>query len=205
MKYFLLNVFIIPKTLITFDNNKNNMMTRNIFFAVLFIVVSLLISCSGDYNANPDSNANYSVNPLLGSTYNWGGTGIMGANINGTPWVASTTGVTYTFSNSTGYNAIVGTNNNIQYIELELYNVYGGNKYAMGLHNGAVYGVLHDSTLYNVAPKHQYDYFSYLGNSGGVEITENDSAWFKGLFYFQGVDSLGNIINVTNGYFNIPK
>jgi hypothetical protein len=44
-----------------------------------------------------------------------------------------------------------------------------------------------------------------LGNSGGLYIVENDSARIKGLFYFQGVNPVGGIVNISNGYFNISK
>ncbi len=48
-------------------------------------------------------------------------------------------------------------------------------------------------------------YYSYLSNSGGLKITQNDTAVIKGQFYFKGISPNGKIVNISNGYFNINK
>ncbi len=48
-------------------------------------------------------------------------------------------------------------------------------------------------------------YASDLGNSGEVYIIENSDSIIKGTFYFQAVDTGGNVINVNNGYFNLRR
>jgi hypothetical protein len=50
-----------------------------------------------------------------------------------------------------------------------------------------------------------YTYSSLAGNSGELYMLQNDTAVISGKFYFQGVDTAGNIVSVLNGYFNVPK
>jgi hypothetical protein len=191
---------------------------NKLFSSVLLFagVCTALYSCSnGEYSANPSSNANGSINPLTpltSSQFTWGGTDPMSANINGSYWVADTAGFALDslFANElVGYNAGKGSS-----LAFYLSDVWGGNLYNMGYHKYNLYGVyvdFTDSTSGNVfsnkasVTSSPHNYYSYIGNSGEVKITENDSAYIKGLFYFQGVNSKGQIVNVTNGYFKIAK
>lgn len=186
---------------------------KKVLYTMLFCtgLASALTSCSnGEYTANPSSNANGSINPLTpltSSQFTWSGTEPMSADINGVHWVAD--GGAFT-QDSLFTNQMVGTKSDGTTMALLLANVWGGNLYNMGYHVYDKFGLYIDSLgpdplkSPNAANAAHY-YISYLGNSGEVKVLENDSAYIKGVFYFQGVNSKGQIINVTNGYFKLPK
>lgn len=174
---------------------------KKTFYSILFVAVTgILGACSnGDYLANPSNPGNGSINPLnplKSEDFTWTGTDPMSADINGTHWVAEAASFTL---DTSGTNILVGTKG-ANIMGFYLNNVWSGNLYDMGFKVGNRFGTFLDSaTAVNGA------YFSYLGNSGEVKILENDSAYIKGQFYFQGVTTGGKIINVTNGYFKIAK
>ena len=159
-------------------------------------------SCdNGAYTANPGGSPAGVVNPLhplTSSEFTWSGTGPLGCMVNGTPFVSDSAYTTWSLDTSGG-NSIMGLKG-IQGISLYLRNVYAPNVYSMNFHSYYISGAWIDS-LTNVSTY----YLSYLGNSGEVKITENDSAYIRGLFYFEGISTTGNIVAVTNGYFNIKK
>jgi len=170
-------------------------MKNIVYYLFLFISLSFFVACSnGDYIANPSSNINGSVNPLhpLAATdFTWTGTDPLSANIDGAPFVATWA----TFSFDSGVNVIAGIKGN-KVIYLYLTNTWAANLYNMGYHQYNSSGYYGDST--NV-------YWSYYGNSGGLYVLQNDTFRIKGLFYFQGINAKGEVINVSNGYFNVPK
>ena len=176
---------------------------KNIFYIILlFTALSGFSACSsGDYNANPSSAASASINPLdpLDSAqFNWAssGTNPMSATINGSGWVAD--GVNYSFS--AGQNVLYGYKGSTMVLELFLTNTWAGNIYPMG------YKLYNPSMIWTDSIGNATSYYeSELGNSGELLMLENDSVTIKGLFYFQGVNIYGNVINVTNGYFNVSK
>ena len=163
-----------------------------------------LTSCSnGEYVANPGSAANTAVNPLkplTASQFTWGGTGSLSATINGVSFVADTAAWRL---DSSGTNLIAGSSGDTRGFALNLRNVYAGNIYSLAYH------IYNTEVIYTVADTANKllngVYYSYLGNSGEVYITENDSAYIKGLFYFEGVDDSGKLVTVNNGYFNVAK
>ena len=123
------------------------------------------------------------------------------ATINGSPWSSGESSTGWFLDDTTGTNVIAGTSGN-QGIVLYLTSVYAVNIYGMGYQNKTRYGVWssNDSSALPVNA-----YYSYLGNSGQVQILENDSAFIKGTFYFQGINSAGTVVNVSDGYFYIRK
>ena len=167
---------------------------RYIFYCFLLVTgLSVFTACSnGDYIANPGTNANASVNPLhplTASDFTWSGTNPMSGNFNGVPWVASS--AAYAFdSNMNVLRGYIGNNQLVLYLT----GAWRGNLYNMGYHQYNYSGIWTDSTG---------SYESVLGNSGGLFMLQNDSLGIKGLFYFQGIDTKGDVINITNGYFNI--
>jgi len=183
---------------------ENNIMKRNLLAILSILTVTILASCSGAYNANPStSGANYSANPLNPPKFDWAsqGTAPLSCDINGSHFVASDSLTTFAF-NSTNGNVILGGNSGGTYIELIMQVAYSGNQYSMGYHNFTYCSAVYDS--YG-NPNPVYNYFSYLGNVGGFDVTENDSARISGMFYFQGINVYGTVINISNGYFNIAK
>ena len=171
---------------------------KSIFrYLLVFTCVSVFTACSnGDYTANPDSNTNGSINPLKplkSSDFTWSGTDPVSGTINGSNWVASS----YSYVFDSGKNFIMGFNGT-QVLGLVLTNTYANNLYNMGYQQYIAYGYWQDTAG-------GITYSSLLGNSGGLWMVENDSAYLKGLFYFQAVSPLGGVKNITNGYFYIPK
>jgi len=182
---------------------------KKILYSILFFAGTCLAfaACSsGDYNANPSSNANNSVNPLqpldsaqLSSYVTTAGPSTISASINGSGW--SSDSLSGWLLDSTGTNIITGISGKTA-ILLYLKNVYATNIYNMGYNNHITYGhyTNNDSAALPVNA-----YWSYVGNSGEVQILENDPVYIRGTFYFQGINSTGDVINVTNGYFYIKK
>ena len=172
---------------------------KSIVYSILLLTgLSLLGACSnGDYVANPASNVNGGINPLHPLTsgdFTWSGTNPMSASIDGSSWVA--TSATYSFNSGT--NTITGINGN-KALVLILKDIYKNNLYGMGYKQYTTWAYWTDS-LGNP------DYYqSGAGNSGEVWITESDSAYVKGEFYFQAINNEGAIVNVLNGYFYVPK
>jgi hypothetical protein len=161
-----------------------------------------IVSCSnGDYEASPDSNANGAVNPvtpLTQSEFTWSGTDPMSADINGSRWVADS--VSFNLDTSGG-NIIVGAKyNSTPFLRFYLKDVWTNNLYDMEWENYNRFAQYIDSIGYIDGT-----YSSYLSNSGGITILQNDTAVIKGLFYFKGISPNGKIVNISNGYFKIDK
>jgi hypothetical protein len=175
------------------------------FFTILFVagIAYMCGSCnSGAYVANPSSNANGSINPLnplKAEQFSWAGTGNkVSLNINGTPW--STDSAYLGWYDSIQAHIITAFGKDGRILSLELKDVWAGNVYNMGYKQYNRMGSWVDSF------NHRPDAFSsVLGNSGGLYMITNDSLTFTGKFYFQSVDSAGNVDNITNGSFILPK
>ena len=178
---------------------------KNVVYSILLLAATSIgfTACNGDYNANPGSASNGIVNPLdplAIKDFTWTGTTPLSATINGNSFVADASLTTWSLDTAGG-NVITGfKSGTTNGMNLYLRSVYGGNLYGMGSKSYYISATWIDST--GVADSY---YYSYLGNSGEVYITENDSAYIKGLFYFEGVSTNGNIVAVNNGYFNIKK
>ena len=175
---------------------------KNVFYNTLLFacICSLFAACSsGDYSANPNSNANGVINPLTPLTsaqFSWTGTDPMSATINGAQWVASS--ATWSIDTSGG-NKLVGVTGSTM-IYLYLNSVYAGNVYNMNYNDYSQSCTVGDSI-----GGYYYTYYSFLGNSGEVKILENDSAYIKGLFYCKCLTPNGQVVAVNNGYFNVRK
>ena len=158
------------------------------------------MACSnGDYNTNAGSVASSSANPLnqLDSAgFNWTGTDPLSAKINGQLVVFDSATTNYSFS--LGVNAVLGIKG-IQGLILSLKDVYGDNIYNIGYQQYTHYGCWYDTLT---SPTAQY--VSYNGNVGQVLVLRNDTR-FIGKFYFQGKNAKGELLNVSEGWFNVPK
>ena len=169
---------------------------------VACVILSLAACSSGAYVANPTSNGNSSVNPLnplKASDFNWpASTHIVSLNFNGTPWYADTF-VSLAYVDTLQTNVLVATNAGKT---LALYIQYGwsNNLYNMGFkqYNNLAYWMPDSVSAY-------YPYSSALGNSGELYMTANDTVNFDGKFYFQAINSKGDIINISNGTFNYHR
>lgn len=194
---------------------------KKVLYSILFLsaVFGVLSACNnGDYNANPGSNANGSINPinpLKSSEFTWAGTDPMSADINGAHWVAD---AAYFQLDTFGRNLIVGVKGP-QMMAFILSDVWTNNVYNIGYkisNRMGLYWTGIDSTMGTSGDIWSYigasstahaDFIfsSYLGNSGEFKLVENDSLHIKGLFYFQAANNSGAITNITNGYFNVRK
>ncbi len=177
---------------------------KKLFYGLLFCTaVYGLSSCSnGDYQASPSSNANAAVNPITPLTedeFSWSGDEPLSADINGSRWVADYASFAL---DSSGGNVIIGYKEGSRYImRFYLKDVWTNNLYSMEWKDYNRFAYVTDSeTLFTDGA-----YFSYLSNSGGVSIIQNDSAVIKGKFYFKGVSANGNVMTINNGYFKIDK
>lgn len=177
---------------------------KRVLYTFLFMAgLSVMLSaCSGgDYKANASSPANNSINPLkplTASQFTWSGVDPVSANINGSPWVADSA---MYFLDSTGANVIFAYNGT-QALYLYFRNTWQGGLYNMGFNNYDVIGewVNMDSSFVSTSW-----HISALGNSGEMYMQQNDTVVFKGRFYCQAVNSHGDIVNISNGYFNFNK
>ena len=179
-------------------------MMKKVFYTILLLagLSAAFAACSGTYNANPSSNANGVVNPLTPLTaaqFTWGvgsTVGSMGGVINGVAW--TTNNVSYGFD--TGINSVIGVLGS-QIMTLQCLHGYAGNIYPIA------YGDTKHNTLTwsDSVGGSYYQFYSYYGNSGEIYVTENDSAFFKGMFYCEVLTPGGQITAINNGYFNIAK
>jgi hypothetical protein len=176
---------------------------KKIVYSVLFCISisAFLWSCSsGAYVANSSSPANNSVNPLnplTTSQFTWTGVDPVSCNINGTPWVADS--ATYSLIDSTGANVVLAYKNKKLVLSLYLVRTWQGSLYNMGYKQYNTTGTYFpDSTLTNY-------YYSALGNSGELYMQKNDTVNFQGRFYFQAVNTKSQVVNISNGYFNLKK
>ena len=184
---------------------------KNMFlFCMLFISVCGYFSCSSpNYSVSPNSLNNNSVNPLdkNGVKYDWSGTAPISALINGAPWVADPGSVSY-YYNSSKYNTFTGNIGGKQIMFFAFCAVTAPNIYTMGWKIGGQYIAYSDSAT--VLGRYTYFSLNAMYGTGGVKIIRNDDStvvpgYIEGKFFFEGIDSVGRIINVTNGYFNVQK
>ncbi len=140
-------------------------------------------------------------------TFDWSGSGPISATINGTPWVADAGSIVFTYS--AGYNYFSGNAGGKKTLSFWFTNIYPNNYYIMGLRNGSQYCMYADSMTGPTALR----YFTYNApwNTGAVQILRSDTfaigvpGYIQGKFYFEAIDSIGRVANVTNGYFNVQK
>ena len=177
-------------------------MKNFVYYIFVFTCLSFFVACSnGDYVANPATNANGSINPLhplTSSDFTWSGKDPLSANVNGTYFEAKD----YIYTFDSGRNMIFASNG-AKAFYLFLKDVWKGNLYNMGYKQYDISGYYTDS----FGDANSY-YFSDLGNSGGLYMLKNDTVlggYISGLFYFQGINSRGQVINISNGYFNVQK
>jgi len=107
---------------------------RKLLNSILFVAGLSLVfaSCSnGEYTANPNGNANTSLNPLnplkTEEDFSWGGSEPLSADINGNRWVAESAN----FLLDSGVNYIFAYKGASQF-HLILPDVYRGNLYNTG-------------------------------------------------------------------------
>jgi hypothetical protein len=184
---------------------------KKVLYSVLFAAIAGFgfTACSnGDYNANPNSAANASINPLsplsataMAAFATGDAANVITATINGAQFSAHGDSGTYYHFDTAGFHNIIAYSGGKE-VYLRLFEVYNNDLYTMG------HGIYNREGTYASIDSNGHSfgaYTSYQGNSGEVYIIENDSAFIRGTFYFQGVDSLGDVINVNNGYFYLHK
>jgi Family of unknown function (DUF6252) len=164
----------------------------------------LLAACSQKaYQADSGSNANNAYNPNNPPSFKWSGTKPLSASINGASFVADT-GKTSFFHDTvykTMYISAFKGSDSGQGFSLVLADwMSAGNSYDISNYNGN-----HIVWIDSFSDPASNQYYSSYGNSGRVNITENDSAIIAGQFYFAGVSYNRGIDNITNGYFYIKK
>ncbi len=182
-------------------------MKKKLYYSLLAVSFALILNaCSnGAYVANPSSPANLCINPLnplKASQFSWSGTPPLSATINGNSWTPDSVG----WSLDTGFNYIFAKKGN-NVLLLAMRNVYAVNLYGMGYQQYERFAWYTDSLpgANSFSYNNSKFYISSLGNSGEVYVTENDSAFLKGEFYFQGKNNKGDIVCIDNGFFNISK
>jgi hypothetical protein len=181
---------------------------KNTFYNILMVagVCCVFAACSsGDYNANPSSPANQSVNPLTpldSAQFTWSGSDPFSANTSSGGFQAKVGYAWWVFDDTTGADIITAVNGK-QLFQFYLLGTYAGHIYSLG-HN-----VMKTKALFvdndSAADPVNHTFYSYNGNSGEIQILQNDTSRIKGLFYFQGVNANNGVVNVSNGYFNIKK
>lgn len=178
---------------------------KKILYTLLLIsggAIALQSCNNGDYTANPDTNANTSINPLnplSADDFTWGGSDPFSANINGSPWQAEVAQFAY---DTLGNSYVIATKGTSMF-RMTLNSVWAGNLYDLPWKTVTDRYVVYTDSAGTGGPGSYY--YSNLGNSGRVFINRNDSAQFLGRFYFQGVNAYGKVINITDGYFKIDK
>jgi hypothetical protein len=183
---------------------------KNIFYSILVVagVIFVVSSCSnGAYNTNPNSNQNQSINPLKPLTlsqFNWGGGAPVSGDINGNHWQADTA---FFGTDSSGASVLIAYKMNSHHaitsmmtFHLNIYKIETGSLFNMGFHKYDQWASYWDSST-----THGRVSLSYLGNSGEIDVTENDSAFLNAKFYFQGVAPDTSLLNVLNGNINFAK
>lgn len=178
---------------------------KKALFSIIFVAAaSLFFACNnGEYNANPISNANGSVNPLNtldSATFEWTGQDAVSAYVNGTYFHADSTQANWVLATG-GVNVITAFTSLTHGFIMSMSGVYGNNIYNMG------YTVTNPMIAYTDSiPTGPITYYSYFGNVGQVEIVRNDAQRIIGRFHFQALNQVGgSVINVSNGWFNLHK
>lgn len=179
-------------------------MKKVLFSIIAGIGACTFFACSnGDYNANPTSASNESINPfnlLDSAAFNWSGTDAISANINGNFFNVDSTKTGFILT-SGGTNVITGYISPGHGLRFDLNEVYGNNIYPLGYNNSYRAMSFQDSL-----PTGVKTYYSYFGNVGQVQIIRNDPQRIIGRFHFQALNMLnGDVVNVSNGWFNIRK
>lgn len=182
---------------------------RKLFYSILLVTaVSLMLgSCSnGEYVANPTTNGNNSgnpLNPLKADQFTWSGSGLFSVKINGNLWVADTA---YYWLDTNGVNRIYAYKDSFrQEITLYLANTWSGNLYNMGPKQYNMLATWIPNTLAIVIDPKTGFYMSALGNVGQMYMVTNDTMTYNGRFYCQTVSPEGDIVNLSEGYFNLTK
>ncbi len=177
---------------------------KNIICSILAVLgTCTFLACSnGEYVSNSVTLGNSSSNPLDpkdSAKFDWGGSSNFSVMVNGASYSVDSTHCGF-FLDTLGGNVISAVVDGAHAMSLRFENVYGGNTYTMGYLNTIRMGTWSDTI------PHPKLYYSFWGNVGQVQILRNDASRIIGKFYFQCADTLGGtVVNVQNGWFNIPK
>lgn len=178
-------------------------MKKALFSIISVIAATAFFACNnGDYNANPSSAANESVNPfytLDSAGFDWTGADAVTAYVNGNYVHMDSPIVHYDFLSGT--NVITAYPSPNKGFRIELNGVYANNIYPLGLNNYTNVMVYLDSVA-NLP----VSFYSFFGNVGQVQIIRNDPDRIMGRFHFQALTGVnGTLINVSKGWFNVRK
>ena len=177
---------------------------------VLFVLslsgIMFLFSCGKTYDANTATYANQSANPLnlldnAGFNSQWtDSTPTISAYINGVFMNIDSSHCAWFRGSISGCDSIIGVNPNGAGIMLNLHFAYAGNILNIRDTTSRNFAQYFTSTPFKVYNT------TNLGNVGQVQMLRNDNLRMIGRFYYQCLDSVsGNVVNVSNGYFNIHK
>jgi hypothetical protein len=154
-----------------------------VFFMALLAVSIGLASCNKDDDDNPDPGNNNS-------------NGTMTASVDGADFDATLT-VQGTLDN--GVFVVAGNNGNAQQIQITLNGVSAAGTYQIG---GSATNP--NMGLYVDGPSAEQSYTTIVGvGSGTAEITELTDTSAKGTFSFNARNTAGDVVNVTDGSFEV--
>lgn len=189
-------------------------MKKIILSTVLIAGASIaMISCNGNYDANPDVDNSNITNPLnppkpyegpgANTNFDWSGTDPMSASVGGQNWVADIAVFTEQSAGGTSFY-IFGTKQDdtiTSTISINLpTDISAGNIYDMNPDNSN-YSASYSGNIANASETYASNFVG-----GRVKILEIDATHIKGLFYFTGKSAIsGQSKDITYGYFNAPK
>lgn len=179
---------------------------KKILVASLFAASAAmgLSSCmNGDYDANPLTN-NTTKNPLdtmpAGNVYlfDWNGTAPMSATIEGNPWHASTGTYTPPMGGMPASVTAMGPGNSaisVMFPETAPPNTV--------IDFDAMNVGSYTPDFNNTDPNQKFN--AHMGGGGSLQILENDASHVMGKFQFNASNSLGQNVQVSEGYFEVTK
>jgi hypothetical protein len=180
-------------------------------FSVLFVAMAgiAFTGCNnGVYDVDPKTDNTNIFNPLnppggLNTSFGWGGTDPMSAEVNGVAWKADAIYLV-DLPTDNDHWVVAGTNNSGDTSSCALVfrkDVEAGKVYYLHIGNTEQYA---SYTSKQSDPNTVYA--STLTQQGQIKILENDNTHIKGLFFFMGKSpATGLWINIGKGYFNVNK
>lgn len=154
-----------------------------IFLAMMAVSISLA-SCKKDDDDNPDPENNNTSN------------GTMTAKVDGVDFEAT---LAVQASLDEGVFVVAGNNGNSQQIQITLNGVSSAGTFQIG---GSATNP--NMGLYVDGPSAEESYTTIVGvGSGTVELTELTDSSAKGTFSFEARNTPGDVVNVTEGSFEV--
>jgi hypothetical protein len=180
-------------------------------FSVLFVAIAAVgfTACNnGVYDVDPKTDNSNIFNPLnppggLNTSFNWGGTDPMSAEINGVAWKADEIAI-FEMPTDNSHWFVTGRNNSGDTAACTLYfrkDVEAGKNYFLHIGNTD-----QNASFTTKMSDPNSVYASTLTQQGQIKILEIDNTHIKGLFFFMGKSPITGLwINIGKGYFNVNK